>query len=102
MDDEFHVRSLISRWLSDEGFECLQADDARRPAHYLRDRQVHLVTLDITLPGRSGTELLEEIFAICPDVVVLMVTPCRKPARRSTSCGAGLPGIWSSRSRASN
>ena len=33
-----------------------------------------LITLDIALPGRSGTELLEEIFAICPDVVVLMVT----------------------------
>ncbi len=74
VDDEFHVRSLISRWLSDEGFQCLQADAAPAACDCLRNDRVHLVTLDIGLPGRSGTELLEEIFAICPDVVVLMVT----------------------------
>jgi putative two-component system response regulator len=68
------VRSLISRWLSDEGFECLEADGAPAACDCLRNGRVHLVTLDIALPGRSGTELLEEIFAICPDVVVLMVT----------------------------
>ena len=66
MDDEFHVRSLISRWLTDEGFECLQADSGHAACHCLRNGRVHLVTLDITLPGRSGAELLEEIFAICP------------------------------------
>ena len=74
VDDEDHVRSLISRWLSDEGFECLQAGDAATAYNHLRDRQVHLVTLDITVPGCSGAELMEEVFAICPDVVVLMVT----------------------------
>jgi putative two-component system response regulator len=74
VDDEFHVRSLIARWLTDAGFECLQAENAAAACHYLRNSQVHLVTLDITLPGGSGTDLLEEIFAICPDVVVLMVT----------------------------
>ena len=74
VDDEPHVRSLISRWLTDEGFECTQADSAPAACRHLRNSHVHLVTLDITLPGKSGTELLEEIFAICPDVVVLMVT----------------------------
>ncbi len=74
VDDEFHVRALISRWLTDEGFECLQAGSAPEACRCLHDDRVQLVTLDITLPGRSGTDLLEEIFAICPDVVVLMVT----------------------------
>ncbi len=73
VDGEFRVRSLISRWLSDEGFECLQAGSAATACNHLRDRHVHLITLDITLPGRSGAELLDEIFAICPDAVVLMV-----------------------------
>lgn len=74
VDDEPHVRSLIARWLSDEGFECFQAADARRACDQLRNTNVDLITLDITLPGRDGSELLEEIFATCPDVVVLMVT----------------------------
>jgi putative two-component system response regulator len=74
VDDEFHVRSLISRWLTDEGFECLQAEDAQTACNHLRNGNLHLVTLDVTLPGRSGAELLEEVLAICPDAVVLMVT----------------------------
>ncbi len=74
VDDERHVRSLMSRWLSDDGFECLQAEDAPTACNHLRRSHVHLIALDITLPGRSGNELLDEIFAICPDVVVLMVT----------------------------
>ncbi len=74
VDDECHVRSLISRWLSDEGFECLQAEDAPTACNHLRRSHVHLVALDITLPGRSGSELLDEILGISPDAVVLMVT----------------------------
>jgi putative two-component system response regulator len=74
VDDELHVRSLISRWLGDEGFECVQAESATAARQSLHGSRVQLVTLDITLPGQSGTELLEDIFAICPDVVVLMVT----------------------------
>ncbi len=74
VDHVCHVRSLISRWLSDDGFQCFQADRGPAACDCLRNDRVHLVTLDIALPGRSGTELLEEILAICPDVVVLMVT----------------------------
>jgi putative two-component system response regulator len=74
VDDEFHVRSLISRWLADEGFECLQAENGQAAIVHLRNSAVCLVTLDITMPGRKGTDLLEEILAICPDAVVLMIT----------------------------
>ena len=74
VDDEPHVRSLIARWLADEGFQCRQAEDARAACDHLRGGEVDLITLDITLPGRSGIDLLEEIFAISPDAVVLMVT----------------------------
>ena len=52
----------------------MQAHDAVAACNHLRNRQVHLVALDLALPGRPGSELLEEILAICPDVVVLMVS----------------------------
>jgi putative two-component system response regulator len=74
VDDEVLVRSLIARWLDDEGFECFQADSASAVRRHLRDSHVQLVTLDMTLPGQSGAALLDEIVSICPDVVVLMVT----------------------------
>ena len=74
VDDEFHARSLISGWLSEEGFQCVEADDAPAARKHLRDGPTHLVALDITLRGRTGSDLLDEIRAICPDAVVLIVT----------------------------
>jgi putative two-component system response regulator len=79
VDDDLHVRLVISRWLSEEGYECLLADSAQAAIDYLNRCAVQLLTLDIAMPGRSGTELLEEIFAIRPDVVVLMVTATQEP-----------------------
>ncbi len=73
VDGEFRVRSLVSHWLANAGFKCLQAENATDACNYLCNSHVHLVILDITLPGRAGTELLEDILAISPDVVVLMV-----------------------------
>jgi putative two-component system response regulator len=78
VDDEFHVRSLIARWLTDEGFSCRQAEDARAACERLREGPVDLVTLDITLPGSSGGELLNEVFAMSPDAVVLMITAMKE------------------------
>ncbi len=78
VDDECQVRSLIARWLSDEGFECLQAESAAAACKHLGHEQLQLVTLDIDMPGRSGAEFLEEIIAACPDVVVLIVTAAQE------------------------
>jgi putative two-component system response regulator len=78
VEDEVHVRSLIARWLTDEGFQCLQAEDAHAAGKHLRTSPIDLVTLDITLPGRSGAVLLDEVFASNPDAVVLMITALRE------------------------
>ncbi len=74
VDRDRRERSLIAGWLGDEGFECFQAEAAPAACDRLRSDHVDLVTLDIALPVRSGAELLEEILAVCPDVVVLVVT----------------------------
>jgi putative two-component system response regulator len=64
----------LARWLADEGFDCLQAENAAQALEQLRRAEIDLVTLDINLPGRSGTDLLGDIVDSCPDIVVLMVT----------------------------
>ena len=68
--------------------------DAPEACRCLHDDRVQLVTLDITLPGRSGTDLLEEIFAICPDVVVLMVTATQEARTAIDVLRRGRPATW--------
>ena len=67
VDDECGIRSLLARWLAGEGFECLQAESAHRARELLHGAAIDLVTLDINMPGTTGTELLDEIIAICPE-----------------------------------
>jgi putative two-component system response regulator len=74
VDDEAHVGGLISRWLAQEGCRCAQAANVQAGWQYLQDHEVHLVTLDVRMPGEPGTALLPRIVAAFPDTAVMMMT----------------------------
>jgi len=74
VDDEPYVRDLVSRWLTGAGYACAQAATAQAALEHLRDNEVHLLTLDVNMPGRSGMDLLQDIKKDYPDTAVLMMT----------------------------
>lgn len=74
VEDEKPLRTLLARWLRDAGYACLEANDATEAWKCLRTNEVHLLTLDITLPGGSGLDLVPEIKRAFPDTQILMVT----------------------------
>ncbi len=74
VDDEPLVRDLLARWLRHEGYECATADCAAAACAHLQEQPVDLVTLDITMPGGSGLDLLDRIRGMLPDVAALMLT----------------------------
>ncbi len=74
VDDEATVRDLITRWLTSEGYRCLQASDVPSAWKCLCENDVHLVTLDINMPGISGMDLLFNIKSMCLDTEVIMLT----------------------------
>jgi putative two-component system response regulator len=74
VDDEPCVRNLVTRWLSNEGHTCVQAGDARSAQEWLDRDHFALVTLDISMPGGSGLDLLRTIKEACPDTAVVMLT----------------------------
>lgn len=74
VEDEQPLRALLARWLRDAGYACLEAHDAAEAWKRLRTNDVHLLTLDITLPGGSGLDLVPEIKRAFPDTQILMVT----------------------------
>lgn len=74
VDDEKPLRALLARWLSDAGYACLQAANAGEAWQHLQTSDVHLLTLDVTMPGTSGLELVRQIKPAYPDTQILMVT----------------------------
>jgi DNA-binding NtrC family response regulator len=74
VDDEPYVRKVILRWLTEMGYLSAQAENADVALEYLREHDVQVVTLDISMPRRSGAELLPEIKRRWPDTEVVMLT----------------------------
>src|SRR4030042_3153254 len=74
VDDEVREREIISRNLSDAGYHCLTAPNGNNALKQLKADRVDLVLLDIMMPGKSGTEVLQEIKAKYQDTAVIMVT----------------------------
>lgn len=76
IDDDDSVRRAASRMLEAFGFSVVQAEDGQRgvAAFAVEPASVHLVLLDMTMPGMSGKETLEELLQIRPDVPVVMIS----------------------------
>ncbi|SDW24578.1 response regulator transcription factor [Paenibacillus sp. CF384] len=61
VDDDPHIRELISLLLAAEGFEIVEAGDGREALAVLESTQVQLVILDVMMPNMDGWELCKEI-----------------------------------------
>src|SRR4030065_975640 len=74
VDDEMRVREILSRKLTDDGYNCLTAPDGNAALKMLKADQVELVLLDVMMPGKAGPEVLKEIKSRYPDTAVIRVT----------------------------
>ena len=72
-DDEPHVRELICRYLSAEGYQCAHSRDGAQALKMLED-DYDLLLADIIMPGMNGVDLLNVVGRLYPDVAVLLVT----------------------------
>jgi DNA-binding response OmpR family regulator len=75
VDDEEMVRTIAAAILRQAGYAILEAGDAESAvAAFRRGGGVELVFLDLTLPGRSGADVLAELRGIDPGVRVLIAS----------------------------
>ncbi|MDP9169214.1 MAG: response regulator transcription factor [Acidobacteriota bacterium] len=93
VDDHAIVRRGLKELLSDEfhGAAFGEASDARQALDALRKNVWDVALLDISLPGKSGLELLKELKAGWPalPVLVLSAHPEDQFAIRVLKAGAG-------------
>ena len=73
VDDEAVIREGLAAALGTD-YQVMVFSDAETALAKLPDSQPDLVLLDIGLPGISGLKALEEMKAICPDLLVIMIT----------------------------
>lgn len=61
VEDEPKIADLLSVYLENDGFETHQLYQGDQVLPFVRNTAVHVILLDILLPGRSGVEICREI-----------------------------------------
>jgi two-component system response regulator AtoC len=74
IDDDPAVGTVLAALLGQDGLGCRQAKDAAEALGILRKEPVDVVVSDISMPGKSGMELLPEIGEGWPGLPVIMLT----------------------------
>ena len=74
VDDERFVREIVRRWLERVGYECTCVESVGLACDLLQQHTFDIVTSDISLPGRSGMELLQTVQEKYPETAMLMLT----------------------------
>jgi DNA-binding NtrC family response regulator len=74
IDDEEKLRILLSKIISLEGFEVLQAGDSKKGLQKLENADVDVVICDVKLPDGSGVELSKIIKEKYPAVEIILLT----------------------------
>lgn len=89
VDDESSILESFRMILKDT-YRVLTANAGLKALEILRSETVHLVILDLIMPGMSGLEVLKEMSKVYPDIDVIVVTAVKtvKTAIEAMKLGA--------------
>ena len=74
IDDDVRLRDLLSRYLTEQGFQVATLPDARELDKKLQRDPPHLVVLDLMLPGEDGLAVCRRLRAAGENVPIVMLT----------------------------
>jgi two-component system response regulator PilR (NtrC family) len=74
VDDEAGMRDMLSILLRKEGYGVTVADRAEKAIEMAARGEFDLVMSDISMPGKSGIEVLRQTKAASPDTPVILIT----------------------------
>ncbi len=74
VDDDARIRDLLRRYLSQEGFEVLLAEDGKALNRLLTRENVDLIVLDLMLPGEDGLSICRRLRAGNDITPIIMLT----------------------------
>jgi len=74
VDDDERLRELLSKYLSENGFEVTLADSAFSARKIMGTFQFDLVILDVMMPGETGMEMTKSLKSENFETPILMLT----------------------------
>jgi two-component system phosphate regulon response regulator OmpR len=93
VDDDQRIRTLLSRYLMNEGYLVSAAADAKEASAKMRDLAFDLIVLDVMMPGESGTAFVARL-RNGPEPLrsapILMLTALTETANRVEGLEAGV------------
>jgi DNA-binding NtrC family response regulator len=74
VDDEEHIRRIMSIMLSKRGYACFTAASGEEALALVKKETFEAVFTDLNMPGMDGLALLARLKECDPDLVVIVVT----------------------------
>ena len=88
VDDDSRLRSLLHRYLSENGFRVTGAADADEARRRLKVLAFDLIVLDVMMPGETGLELTADLRSM-DSVPILLLTAMGEPEDRIAGLESG-------------
>jgi len=75
VDDRAAFRGVFREFLTHFGYQIREASDGVQALDFLHEaHDIHLVLLDVNMPGLNGIDILAEIKMIAPELSVIILT----------------------------
>ena len=74
LDDDARIRDLLRRYLTQEGFEVVLAEDGKALTRILLRDAVDLIVLDLMMPGEDGLTVCRRLRAANDKTPIIMLT----------------------------
>ena len=89
VDDDQRLRSLLQRYLIEQGFRVSTASSAAEARRLLGSMQPDAMVLDVTMPGENGLELTRALRDGGQELPILLLTARGEPQDRIAGLEAG-------------
>lgn len=95
VDDALLIRMQMKKFFEDTmKFEVLaQGMDGDEAIKIFETKKPDLMTLDLTMPNKSGVEAIREIMQICPDARILVVSAIKDASMITEALHLGARGF---------
>ncbi|MCB9229923.1 MAG: response regulator [Deltaproteobacteria bacterium] len=95
VDDALLIRMQMKKFFEDTmHFEVLaQGADGNDAVRIFENQKPDLMTLDLTMPNKSGVEAIREIIKICPDARILVVSAIKDASMITEALHLGARGF---------
>ena len=74
VDDDVRIRDLLRRYLMQEGFEVMLAEDGKALNRVLQRDSVDIIVLDLMMPGEDGLSICRRLRANGDRTPIIMLT----------------------------